>query len=77
MTLNKYLEQNNHSSKYLSMDSTFVPNKYGEEELGRNVFYKSKIERKITVIVDEKEVPLKINVTKGNTHDAKIAPKII
>ena len=61
----------------LSIDSTFITNKNGVEKIGRNVFYKNKRGRKITAIVDEKGIPTKINLTKGNKHDSRIAPKII
>ena len=41
------------------------------------IYYKNKKGRKKTVIVDEKGIPLKIHLLKGNKHDARITPKII
>ena len=61
----------------LSLDSSFIPNKYGTEKIRRNIYYKNKNGRKITAIVDKKGIPKEVNITKGNKHDAKIAPKMI
>lgn len=68
---------NKSNSNYQSIDSSFVSNKYGTEEIGRNTFYKNKNGRKITALVDEKGIPLKIDISRGNTHDAKIAPRVL
>ena len=61
----------------LSIDSTFISNKYGTEKIGRNIFYKSKNGIKITTIVDSNGIPLDLRIDSGNTHDSKIAPKIL
>ena len=74
---NEYLKNNKKLSKELSIDSSFVPNKFGKEQLGRNIYYKNKKGRKITAIVDSKGIPLKIRLDEGNKHDARIAPKIL
>ena len=63
--------------KLLSLDSSFIPNKYATEKLGRNIYYRNKRGRKISAIVDEKGIPLNIHLSAGNKHDARIAPKII
>ena len=75
--LDMYKKSNKKEQKYLSMDSTFIMNKYGKEKIGRNVYYKNKQGRKISVIVDTRGIPEYIKLSKGNEHDAKIAPKII
>jgi len=75
--LEKYLKNNKKESKILSMDSTFIQNKNGIEKIGRNVFYKNKKGIKITTIVDNKGIPLKMRIDEGNRHDAILAPKII
>lgn len=77
VNLKKYLKKNKRSTKELSMDSSFVQNKYGKEKLGRNIYYKNKRGRKITTIVDNKGIPLKVDITEGNRHDAKIALKVL
>jgi transposase len=75
--LDKYLKNKKKPLKVLSVDSTFISNKNGNEKLGRNIYYKNKRGRKVTTIVEEKCVPLNVHVTSGNKHDARIAPKII
>jgi transposase len=77
INLIKYLKLNKSSQKYLSIDSSFITNKEGKEKIGRNIYYKNKQGRKITSIVDEKGTPLLIKISKGNRHDARIAPKIL
>ena len=77
INLKKYLKKNKHTDKYLSIDSTFIQNKYGTEKIGRNFYYKNKHGIKITPLVDSKGIPLKIDITEGNRHDAVIAPKLI
>jgi hypothetical protein len=51
INIDSYLKQNKKSIKVLSIDSTFIPNKNGIEKLGRNIYYKNKRGRKITVAV--------------------------
>lgn len=61
----------------LSLDSTFITNKKGTEKLGRNIYYRNKRGIKISAIVEDKGIPVNIHLSRGNKHDAKIAPKII
>ena len=83
------MKQKKEPIKVISMYSTFISNKNGTEKLGRNIYYKNKRGRKITTAVslpakannlarlravDEKGIPLKIHLSKGNGHDATIAP---
>ena len=77
INLRKYLRKNRKESNILSIDSTFIQNKNGVEKIGRNVFYKNKKGMKVTTIVDNKGIPIKINFNRGNRHDARIAPKIL
>ena len=58
--------------KILSIDSTFIENKNGIDETGRNIYYKNKRGRKITAIVDTQGVPLILDVSEGNRHDCKL-----
>lgn len=59
------------------MDSLFIQNKHGTEKIGRNKFYKNKKDIKLTTIVDAKEVPINIKLSKDNKHDVQIALKIL
>lgn len=51
------------------IDSSFVPNKYGKNNIGRNKFYKSKNGNKISLISDIKGIPISVSFDKGNIHD--------
>jgi hypothetical protein len=73
VNLKKYLRKNKKRFlKYLSMDSSFIENKNGVNNLGRNVYYKNKQGRKISAIVDSKGIPLNICLSPGNKHDCAI-----
>ena len=76
-TLELYTRIKEEPIKVISIDSTFIANKNGTEKIARNIFYKNKRGRKISVAVDESGVPLTVHLSKGNKHDARIAPKII
>lgn len=58
--IKRYIKNNKNNIKVLSIDSTFISNKNGSEKLGRNIYYKNKRGRKVTTIVDEKGIPLKL-----------------
>ena len=75
--LKEYLLKNSKHTKYLSIDSTFIENKYASEGIGRNIYYKNKQGIKVTSIVDVKGVPLAVNVSAGNIHDCKLFGRAI
>ena len=61
--LNKYCEKNKTGKwKYISIDSTFIQNKFGIGKIGRNKFYKNKKGVKISSIF----------VDNGSINDAKL-----
>lgn len=71
--LEKYYTKNKNSKwKYLSIDSTFIQNKFGVNKIGRNKFYKNKRGIKISSIVDSKGIPLSTFIDKGSINDAKL-----
>ena len=55
----------------LSIDSTFIPNKFGKNKLKRNKFYKNKKCNKISIITDIIGTPLSIIIDKGTIHDSQ------
>ena len=77
INIDTYMKQKKKSIKLISIDSSFIPNKNGTDKIGRNIYYKNKRGRKITAATDEKGVPIKIHLSAGNKHDARIAPKVI
>lgn len=74
--LGEYLEKTKKETlKILSVDSTFIENKNGTDNLGRNTYYKNKRGRKITTIVDTKGVPITVDISEGNRSDYKLFDK--
>lgn len=74
--LNKYLKKTyNNKLKYISTDTTFVPNKNGKDLIGYNKYYNRKNGTKISVITDSKGIPLDVKCYKGNMYDSKILLK--
>ena len=57
--------------KFLSTDTSFIPNKYCTK-VGRNKFYRNKKGLKLSNIVDVNGVSLSFFITEGNVNDAKI-----
>jgi len=55
--------------KYQSIDSTFVSNKHGIENVGRNKYYKNKRGTKISAIVDSLGIPISLEIDSGNVND--------
>ena len=64
---NHYLKRSKIS--LISIDTTFIPNKYGRNKKARNKFYKGKYGNKISIITDTKGIPLSIFLNKGSVHD--------
>ena len=51
------------------IDSTFIVNKFGKNNIARNKFYKNKKGNKISAIIDSNGIPLSILIKPGNVHD--------
>lgn len=58
--------------KNQSIDTSFIPNKLGCHNIGRNKYYKGKRGIKICSIVDSYGIPISTILTSGNTSDCKI-----
>ena len=72
--LDKYIGTYTFSKlKYQSIDTTFIQNKNGKEDMGRNTLIKNKNSYKVSIISDTNRIPLIISINSGNIHDSKIA----
>lgn len=72
-SLNRYFKSNlTGKLKYQSVDSFFIPNKYGVTRIGRNKFYKSKRGTKISIITDNLNVPISLQIEAGNLSDKSL-----
>lgn len=63
--------------KYQSIDSSFIPNVYGVDCVGRNKYYKNKKGTKLSVIVDINSIPITLSCDNGNINDAKLVDCLI
>jgi transposase len=71
--LNKYLKRGiNNKLKYVTTDTTFIPNKRGKDLIGFNKYYNKKKGTKISIITDSKGIPFNIAFYKGNKNDGRI-----
>ena len=71
--LNKYLKKtNNRRLKCVYTDTTFIVNKYGIDSKKRNKYMKNKNCNKISIFVDNNNVPISFNIYSGNVNDARI-----
>jgi len=70
-----YLTKINKSEnkKYLYIDTTIIPNKLGINDISINPQLKKHKSSKISVIIDDYEIPIDCNVYKSSINDAKIA----
>jgi len=66
---NRYIKNNNSNIKLI--DSSFVLNKYGRNNVARNKFFKNKNCNKISALTDVNGIPLSVLVNKGTVHDIK------
>jgi transposase len=57
------------------IDSSFIPNKYGQNNISRNKFYKNKNGNKISLLTDIHGVPLSVFMDKGSVHDISFMSK--
>ena len=68
--LNKYFKINKTNKlKYQSIDTSFVPNKYGVNISKRNKYYKNKRGIKISTIVDKYGIPISVFLIGAHRHD--------
>lgn len=70
--LKKYSNKNKRSFKYLLTDTSFIPNKKGKDVIGYNKYYNRKNGTKISMITNEKGIPINIKCYAGNRNDGKI-----
>lgn len=70
---NKYISINTYSKlKYQSIDTSFIINKNGKQNLGRNKYCKNKNCYKLSFLVDKNRIPDQVILYNGNKNDAKI-----
>jgi hypothetical protein len=71
--LKKYLiRTKNNTLKSLYTDTTFIVNKKGINEKARNKYMKNKYCNKVSIITDNKFIPIDIQMFKGNLNDSNI-----
>jgi hypothetical protein len=71
--MNKYLKKTkNKTLKYCYTDTTFIINKRGIDFKERNKFMKNKYCNKLSLIVDNKFIPIDIKIYKGNINDSNV-----
>jgi hypothetical protein len=58
--------------KYQSVDSSFIPNKFGCNNIGRNKYYRNKRGIKIYSIVDSYGIPISTICINGKMNDCKL-----
>ena len=58
--------------KCVYTDTTVIYNKNGLDNIGRNKYHKNKKVTKISVITDDKRIPIMANIYSGNIYDSKI-----
>lgn len=57
---------------YLTIDSTSILNKLGEELVGYGHKFKGKQSTKISIIVESNNIPISVVFSSGNVHDSKL-----
>ena len=71
--LKKYLiKTKNKTLKSLYTDTTFIINKKGIDNKARNKYMKNKNCNKVSIITDNKFIPIDIQIFKGNLNDSNI-----
>lgn len=82
--LNKYFKRSyNNKLRYISTDTSFIPNKKGKDLIGYNKFYaciiiifnydnNRKNGTKISLIADSNGIPFNLKCYRGNINDSKI-----
>ena len=71
--LKKYLLKTKFNTlKKVYTDTTFIINKKGTNFMGRNKYMKNKNCNKVSIITDNKFIPIDVQIFKGNVNDSKI-----
>lgn len=70
--LNAYLKKNSNNLNYLIVDSTFIVNKKGSELITYNPQIKKHKTCKISLIVDEFNIPINFKLENSLKHDSKL-----
>jgi len=65
-----YFKKN--KSKNLYIDSTMIKNINGKDFTGNNHYDRNRKGNKITVIVNDKGIPISLHLSKANIHDSKL-----
>lgn len=65
------------STKNLFIDSTLIKNINGSEFTGKNHFDRNRKGNKISVIVNEKGVPISIHLSTANRHDSSLIENVL
>jgi transposase len=70
--LEKYISKNKATKlKFQSIDTSYIQNKYGVSNLGRNKFYKGKRGYKLSIITDIYGIPISVLLNSCNIHDTQ------
>ena len=73
--LSKYLSKSKNKIKQIYTDTSTFYNKYNIDKVERNKYFKNKKVMKLSLITNEKGIPLNINLYKGNLNDINIFNK--
>jgi len=73
--LNKYLSKSKNKIKQIYTDTFTFYNKYNIDNVERNKYFKNKKVMKLSLITNEKGIPLNIDLFKGNLNDMNIFNK--
>ena len=72
-TLKIYLKKGaNKKLQYISTDTSVCYNRYNNDKVGKNKYYKNKNASKLSIICDSNGHPLYLNMYKSNMNDSKI-----
>lgn len=61
--------------KYQLVDTSFINNQYGVQNIGRNKYYKNKKGYKLSCLTDVNGIPISILVDSGNIYDGHFIEK--
>lgn len=71
----KYLSKSKNKIKQIYTDTSTFYNKYNIDKVERNKYFKNKKVMKLSLITNEKGIPLNIDLFKGNLNDINIFNK--
>jgi len=73
--LNKYLSKSKNKIKQIYTDTSTFYNKYNKDNVERNKYFKNKKVMKLSLITNQKGIPLNIDLFKGNLNHINIFNK--